>query len=113
MGRTGVTKSCSRVPRSFSRTIEKAVKKVAVGVVGRDLDGQACCTCKDGVIEVAIILDVTDDMKGVGILQAIEQLAALAAAIGVEYDGVDLPDVGVNAETKHHHLQQRNDKREK
>ena len=52
-------------------------------------------------------------MKGVGILQAIEQLAALAAAIGVEYDGVDLPDVGVNAETKHHHLQQRNDKREK
>src|SRR2546430_17215385 len=28
MGRTGVTKSCSRVPRSFSRTIEKAVKKV-------------------------------------------------------------------------------------
>src|SRR6267154_2067988 len=28
MGRTGVTKSCSRVPRSFSRTMEKADKKV-------------------------------------------------------------------------------------
>src|SRR5207247_8254468 len=28
IGRTGVTKSCSNVPRSFSRTIENAVRKV-------------------------------------------------------------------------------------
>jgi len=28
MGRTGVTKSCSSVPRSFSRTMENAVRKV-------------------------------------------------------------------------------------
>jgi hypothetical protein len=52
-------------------------------------------------------------MKSVGVFQAVDQLAALAAAVGIQDDGIDLADVGVNAETEDNHLQERNNEREK
>src|SRR6267143_141522 len=147
MGRTGVTKSCSSVPRSFSRTIENAAERFveadggghvdgmagdrgvravdededlgahvvekAVRIIHGNLDSDAGLSGNDGVVEIAVVLDVTDEMKGVGVFQAVDQLAAFAAAVGIQDDGIDLADVGVNAETKHNHLQQRNDEREK
>ena len=89
------------------------VVEEAVRIVYGNLDAHACFTGDDGVVEVAVIFDVANDVKRVGISQAIEKLAALAAAVSVENDGIDLADVGVNTETEHHHLQQRNDERKK
>src|SRR5216683_205161 len=108
MGRTGVTNNCSSVPRSFSRTMQKAVR-----IIHGNLDADAGLSGDDGVVEIAIVIDITIDMKGVGVFQAVNQLAALAAAVGIQDDGIDLADVSVNAETKHNHLQQRYDQREK
>ncbi len=84
----------------------------AVGVIDGDFDADARLSGNDGIVEVAIVVNETDDMKGIGIFQAIQQLAALTAAVGVKNHSVDLTDVGVNSEAKHNHLQQRNDERE-
>src|SRR5439155_13633621 len=40
-------------------------------------------------------------------------LAALAAAVGIEHHGVDLPDIGIDAVAEQQHLEQRNNQREK
>ncbi len=61
----------------------------------------------------AMMASLTEDMKGVGIFQAVEEFTAFAAAVGVVNDGVDLADVGIDAETEHDHLQERNHKRKK
>src|SRR5258708_1901532 len=89
------------------------VVEEAVRIIHGNLDADAGLPGNDGVVEIAIVLHVTDEMKGVGVFQAVDQLAALAAAVGIQHDGIDLADVGVNAETKHNHLQPRNDKRKK
>src|SRR6266571_699305 len=85
------------------------VVEEAVGIIHRNLDADAGLGGNDGVVEVAIVIDVTHDMKRVGVSQPIHQFAALAAAVEVQDHGIDLTDVGVNTETKHNHLQQRND----
>src|SRR5205814_8416523 len=90
-----------------------AVAEVMVPIVYGNLDARACFACDDVVVEVAVIFHVANDVKRVGISQPIEKLAALAATVSVENDGIDLADIGVNTETEHHHLQQRNDEREK
>src|SRR4029077_18521467 len=56
---------------------------------------------------------VGEQMEGIRIPQTVNQFAALAAAIGVVDDGIDLPDVGVDAETEEDHLQERNDQGKK
>src|SRR6267154_2122158 len=78
----------------------------AIGVVDWDLDADACAAGDDFIVQIAIVLNVAADVKGVGIFQAIDQLTAFAAAVGVEHDGIDLADVGVNAEAEDHHLQE-------
>src|SRR6266568_231306 len=85
------------------------VMEQAVGIIYRNLDAHARPGGNDGVVQIAVIIDVTHDMKRVGVSQPIHQFAALAAAVEVQDHGIDLPDVGVNTETKHNHLQQRND----
>src|SRR5882724_10711168 len=66
----------------------------AIGIIDRDLDANSCAAGDDFIVQIAIVLNVAADLKGVGIFQAIDQLTAFAAAIGVEDDGVDLADVG-------------------
>ncbi len=80
----------------------------AVGIIHRNLDADAGLSGNDGVVEVLVLVHITEHMEGVGVFQAVDQFAALAAAVGVVDDGVDLADVGVNAETQDNHLQQRN-----
>ncbi len=77
----------------------------AVGIIHRNLDAHARPGGNDGVVQIAVIIDVTHDMKRVGVSQPIHQFAALAAAVEVQDHGIDLTDVGVNTETKHDHLQ--------
>jgi hypothetical protein len=84
-----------------------------IGIIHGNLDAHAGFSGNDGIVEVLIVADVADDMKGVGIFQAVDEFTAFAAAIGVENDSVDLANVGIDAETEHHHLQQRNHKRKK
>ena len=85
----------------------------AVRIIHRNLDADAGLSRNDGIVEILIVADVAPDVKSVGIFQAVDEFTAFAASVGVVNDRVDLSDVGVNAETKHHHLQQGNDQREK
>src|SRR5882724_8413036 len=78
----------------------------AIGIIYRDFDGDARAASNDFVVEVAVGLHVAANVKGVGVFKAVDEFAAFAAAIGVEDDGVDLADVGVDAEAENHHLQQ-------
>src|SRR5690242_21033028 len=55
----------------------------------------------------------TGQVERVRVAQAVEQFAAFAAAVGVVNGGVDLADVGVNAEAQQKHLQYRNNQRKK
>src|SRR5258705_10269384 len=65
----------------------------------------------DFTVEVAIVFDIAANVKRVGVFQAIDELAAFAAAVRIVDDGVDLADVGVDAEAEYDHLQQRNHQR--
>jgi hypothetical protein len=84
-----------------------------VGIIDWDFDANARVAADNRVIHIVIVFDVADDMKGVGVLQAIEKFAAFPSPIGVEHDGVDLPDVGIDAQTEKDHLQKRNDQGKK
>ena len=77
----------------------------AVRIIHRNLDADAGLSRNDGIVEILIVADVAPDVKSVGIFQAVDEFTAFAASVGVVNDRVDLSDVGVNAETKHHHLQ--------
>src|SRR5712671_3743508 len=77
----------------------------AIGIIYWNFDADARAAGDDFVVEVAVGLHIAANVKGVGILQAIDQLTAFAAAIGVEDDGIYLADVGVNAEAEDDHLQ--------
>ncbi len=82
--------------------------KKLVRIIHRDFDADAAFAGDDGVGEVVIAFDETDQMKSVRIAEPVEQLAAFAAAVCVVDDGVDLADVGVNPKSQQKHLQQRN-----
>lgn len=86
--------------------------KELVGIIDGDFDADAALAGDDGVIQILVVLDVADQMKGVGILKAVEKFAALAPAIGIVDDGVDLADVGVDAIAEEKHLQNRDDQGE-
>src|SRR5712675_298692 len=80
----------------------------AIGIIDGNLNAHARTAGDDFVVKVAVVLHVAADVKGIGIVQAVDQFAALAAAVGVEDDRVDLANVSVDAETEHNHLQQGN-----
>src|SRR5882762_161210 len=80
----------------------------AIGIIYWDFDADTRAASNDFVVEVAVGLHVAANVKSVGILQAVDELAAFTAAIRVEDDSVDLTDVGVDAEAEDHHLKQRN-----
>ena len=48
-----------------------------VGIVDGDFDADAAFAGDNGVIEVAVVIDVADEMESVGVFQAVEQFAAL------------------------------------
>ncbi len=85
----------------------------AVGIVYGDFDSDSRFAGDDQIVQVMIVVDVLDDVKGVGVPETVQELAAFAAAIGVVHDGVDLADVGVNGEAEKKHLQQRHGERKK
>src|SRR5882757_8753938 len=85
----------------------------AVGIVDWDFDSDSRFAGDDQIVQVMIVIDVLDDVKGVGVPETVQELAAFAAAIGVVHDGVDLADVGVNGEAEKKHLQQRHGERKK
>src|ERR1700757_1982251 len=78
-----------------------------VGIIDRDFDAHAAFAGDDGVIQIAIIAHIANEVEGVGILEAVKKLPAFAAVVGVEDHGVDLADVGVNAVAQKKHLQNR------
>src|SRR4029077_19264597 len=53
----------------------------------------------DGVVQIAIVGYVIDDIKGVGIFESVDQFAALAPSVAIENDGVNLAHVGIDAKT--------------
>jgi hypothetical protein len=77
----------------------------AVGLVDGNLDAHARAAADDCIIHVFVVLDVADDMESVRVFEAVEQFTALAAAVAVENDRVDLSDVGIDAESQQHHLE--------
>src|SRR6267142_2519185 len=85
--------------------LRASLMQEATGIIDRDLDADARSASNDFVVEVAVGLHVAANVKGVGIFEAVDEFAAFAAAIGVEDDGVDLADVGVDAEAEDDHLQ--------
>src|SRR5579859_1057454 len=89
------------------------VVEQAIGIVHGYFDAHARFARDNHVVEVVIVFDVADDVKCVGVFQAVEQLAAFATVVGVVDDGVDLPDVGVNGEAEQEHLQERHREGEK
>jgi len=72
----------------------------AVGIVDWDFDSDSRFAGDDQIVQVMIVIDVLDDVKGVGVPETVQELAAFAAAIDVVHDGVDLADVGVNAKPR-------------
>ena len=85
----------------------------AVGIVDGNLDAHARAAGDDGVVEVLVVLHIADNVKRVGIFQAVQQFPTLLAAVGVVNDGMDLANVGVDREAKNGHLEQRNNQRKK
>src|SRR5712672_2091419 len=78
----------------------------AIGILYRDLDADARAAGDNFIVEVAIVLYIAANVKSVGIFKAVDEFTAFTTPIGVEDDGVDLADVGVDAEAEDHHLQQ-------
>src|SRR6266852_2081999 len=78
-----------------------------VGIVDGDFDADTRFAGDDEIVQIVIVFDVAEDVKRVGIFQAVNELAAFAAAVGVVYSGIDLANVGINAEAEEKHLQQR------
>ncbi len=76
-----------------------------IRIIHRNFYAHASSAGDDGVVEIFVVIDGTENVEGVGIFQAVEEFAAFAAAVGVIHDGVDLADVGIDAKTEHHHLQ--------
>lgn len=83
-----------------------------VRVIDGNFDADAAFAGNDGVIQVFVIVDEADEVEGVGISEAIEEFAALAAAVGIVNDSVDLADVGVDAVAEKKHLKNGNDEGE-
>ena len=71
-----------------------------VGIIDGNLDADAGLAGDDHVIHFVVAGDVFDHAKGVGIFHAVEEFAAFAAAVGVKNNGVDLANVGVDAEAE-------------
>ncbi len=84
----------------------------AVRVIDGDFDAHARLAGDDQIVQIMIILNVAEDVKGVGVFQAVNELAAFTAAIRVVNDGIDLADVGVHAVAEQEHLEQRHGQRE-
>src|SRR6266852_5557770 len=78
-----------------------------VGIIDGDFDADTRFAGDDEIVQIVIVFDVAEDVKRVGIFQAVNELAAFAAAVGVVYSGIDLANVGINAEAEEKHLQQR------
>jgi hypothetical protein len=78
-----------------------------VAIMQGDFHSGAGFAGDDEIVQIVVVFDVTQDVKGIRVFQAVDELAAFAAAVGVINNGVDLADVGVHAEAQEKHLEQR------
>src|SRR5271169_5168772 len=82
-----------------------------VRIIDWDFDAHTRVTANDRVIHIVVAFNVANDVKGVGVLQTVQELAAFTVPVRVKNHGVNLTNVGINAEAEKHHLQQRDNQR--